>query len=162
MPIQPYSEKQSPAYQLLGECLQSLDPFCFSHSKGRIYERLSGAPLKENLMAAIKKNLRKKKQELLRLYFSVSRICIKFGHTVLIKQYLCGRRLQRNAYRITSRRKGDRLHMVICYDLYGSERISVSQMLFLQFAILISFFACMLVKIQNQDQNYLQRLQRVE
>lgn len=30
--------------------------------------------------------------------------------------------------------------MVICYDLYGSERISVSQMVFLQFTILISFF----------------------
>lgn len=56
--------------------------------------------------------------------------------------------------------------MVICYDLYGSERISVSQMVFLQFTILISFFiffffACMLLKIQNRHQNYLQGLQGV-
>lgn len=74
------------------------------------------------------------------LYFSFRKMCFKFCHMALVKQFLCGRRLYRNAYRITSRRKGDGLHMVICYDLYGSERISVSQMGFLQFAILISVF----------------------
>lgn len=43
--------------------------------------------------------------------------------------------------------------MVIRYDLYGSQRISVSQWVFLQYTLLISFLVCIGVKIQNQDQN---------
>lgn len=57
MTVLHYSEKQSPAYQLLYECSQPFDTFCFSHSKRRIYDCLSVVSLKKSLMATIKKNL---------------------------------------------------------------------------------------------------------
>lgn len=93
MTVLHYSEKQSPAYQLLYECSHPFDTFRFSHSKRTIYDCLSVVSLKKSLMATIKNNLWNRKQELLWLYFSFSKLCNKFCHTVLIKKYLRGGKL---------------------------------------------------------------------